>query len=209
MKNRRTAFSIFVARTAIACFGYGAFALVMLHVLRPENANHMISDYAIGPYGWIMTSCFLAMSVGCLTLLVGLFRNGPKSATGRISAVLLGLASVGLVISAIFPTDVKRPVTSAGYIHFISFLVNIGSIVFAAILLSVAVRSDPLWRGYQRTAIGLTSLIVLAFVLQFLTIIWRWQYALANRFFIIAVFAWMFATSVQLHTVTRESVPDS
>jgi hypothetical membrane protein len=155
-----TSRSTFSATTAIVCFVYGALALLIMHVLRPEYSSHMVSDYAVGPYGWVMTSCFLAMSIGCLMLLLGLFRSGPASRVARIGAFLLGIASVGLVISAIFPTDVKRPVTHSGYIHFISFLVNVGSILLAAVLLSLSFGSDSRWRTYQRTAVALTSLIL-------------------------------------------------
>jgi hypothetical membrane protein len=152
-----------------------------------------------------MTTCFLAMSIGCLMLLLGLLQSGPSSAVARLGTFLLGIVSVGLVISAIFPTDVKRPAAHSGYIHFISFLVNVGSILLAAVLLSAGFRSHPRWRTYQRTAVALTSLVVLGFVLQFFTIVWRWHYALANRFFIMAVLAWMFVTSIRLRAVTRDS----
>src|SRR5882762_1068039 len=67
-----------VATTAIACFTYSVLALLLLHVLRPDYApvNHMISDYAVGRYGWVMTTWFLATSCGCLMLL--LVRSGPQ-----------------------------------------------------------------------------------------------------------------------------------
>ena len=77
--------SMFFANTAIACFTYSVLALLLLHVLRPDYApaSHMISDYAVGPYGWVMTTWFLATSCGCLMLLLGLARSGPRSVTAR------------------------------------------------------------------------------------------------------------------------------
>ena len=76
--------STFFATVAIACFAYSALVLLVLlvllvmHVLRPDYApaSHMISDYAVGRYGWVMTSWFLAMSCGSLLLLLGLARSG-------------------------------------------------------------------------------------------------------------------------------------
>ena len=46
------------ATTAIACFAYFALALLLLHLLRPDYApaTTWISGYAVGPYGWIMTT---------------------------------------------------------------------------------------------------------------------------------------------------------
>ena len=121
--------SVFFATTSIACFTYSVLVLLLLHVLRPDYApaHHMISDYAVGRYGWVMTTFFLAMSCGCLMLLQGLIRSGPNLVAARIGTLLLGVASIGLVVSAIFPTDVRLPETVTGEIHFVSFLVNIGS----------------------------------------------------------------------------------
>lgn len=121
--------SSFFATVAIACFAYATLALLLMHVLRPDYApaSHMISDYAVGPYGWVMTTTFLAMSCGCSTLLLGLVRLGPRSASARVGTLLLGIASIGLVVSAIFPTDVAPPSTRTGDIHDISFLVNVTS----------------------------------------------------------------------------------
>jgi hypothetical protein len=72
--------SKFFATTAIACFTYSVLALLLLLVLRPAYApaSHMISDYAVGSYGWVMTTWFLATSCGCLMLLLGLARGGPS-----------------------------------------------------------------------------------------------------------------------------------
>jgi hypothetical protein len=58
--------SAFFAGAAIACFTYSALALLLLHVLPPDYApaSHMISDYAVGRYSWVMTTWFLAMSCG-------------------------------------------------------------------------------------------------------------------------------------------------
>src|SRR5579864_6545817 len=115
------------ATVTITCFAYLACALLLMHVLRPDYAvpTHMISDYAVGRYGWIMVSAFLAMSVGTFTLMLGLAFGGPATALGRIGAGLLGVASIGLVVSALFPTDLEEATTAtrSGFIHDMSFLV--------------------------------------------------------------------------------------
>jgi hypothetical protein len=199
--------SAFFATAAIACFVYGAVALLLLHVLRPDYspASHMISDYGVGPYGWIMQTVFLAMSGGCLTLLLGLARSGPSSVIARLALMLLAVAAIGVVVSAIFPTDlVGTPRTRAGEIHTFSFLVNVGSIFLATILLSVSFGSDTRWRTYQRTALILTSLIAIAFIVQFLTLHRGMPYGLANRFFVAVLFAWFLATSIRLRTLAHE-----
>jgi len=205
--HRASRFTSAVATTAIACFTYSVLALLLLHVLRPDYAptNHMISDYAVGRYGWVMTTWFLAMSCGCLMLLLGLARSGPSSIAARLGTLLLGIASVGLVISAVFPTDLEgAPSTRTGDIHDMSFLVNVGSILLAIVLLSVSFGSQPRWRPYRRTAMALASLVVLAAVLQLLTLRKGAPYGLTNRLFVTVLLAWLFATSIRLRKLERE-----
>ena len=203
-KNKST--SVFFATTSIACFTYSVLALLLLHVLRPDYApaHHFISDYAVGRYGWVMTTWFLAMSCGCLMLLLGLVRSGPTLVAARIGTFLLGVASIGLVVSAIFPTDVRLPQTRAGEIHDMSFLVNIGSILLAIVLLSLSFGSQPRWRPYRRTALTLAGLVVLAVVLQFLTLHKGAPYGLANRLAVTVLLAWLLTTAIRLRAVARE-----
>src|SRR5205809_2604665 len=84
--------STFFATTAIACFAYAALRSLLMHVLRPDYtpASHMISDYAGGRYGWVMTTAFLALSCGNLMLLLGLARIGPSSVVARLGTLLRG-----------------------------------------------------------------------------------------------------------------------
>ena len=194
----------FFATTAIACFAYAVLVLLLMHVLRPDYTpvDHMISDYAVGPYGWIMTTAWLGMSCGCLMLMLGLFRSGPTSIIARLGTLLLGVASIGLLVTAIFPTDLQgAPLTRSGNIHNMSFLVNVGSIFLATVLLAAGFGSDSRWRTYQRTAIALTLLVVVAFIFQFLTLHRGMPYGIANRFFIVVLFAWFLTTAVRLRAV--------
>ena len=197
----------FFATTAIACFVYFALALLLMHVLKPDFSpvNHMISDYAVGRHGWVMQTAFLALSSGNLMLLLGLARSGLGSVTARLGTFLLGVASIGLVVSAIYTTDLDdAPSTRAGDIHLVSFLVNVGSIILASVLLSISFGSHPRWRAYQRTAVTLAALVVLAFALQFLTLHRGMPYGLTNRLFVAVVLAWLLSTSIRLRALASE-----
>jgi len=80
---------------------------------------------------------------------------------------LSGILSIGPLITAIFPPDrMGTPSTRSGDIHDIRFLVNVVSILLASGLLSAGFGSDARWRAFQRTAVTLASLLVLASVLQ-------------------------------------------
>jgi hypothetical membrane protein len=198
--------AMFFGTAAIGCIAYAAVALLLMHVLRPDftPASHMISDYAVGPYGWVMQTIFVGLSAGCTMLLVGLACSGPTSIAARLGVLLLAVASIGLIVSAIFPTDLQgAPATRSGYLHTLSFFVNVASIILAIVLLATSFGSDPRWRPYQRTSVILLSLIALAFILQFLTLRKGAPYGLANRFFICVLLAWVIATSYRLRNLAR------
>ena len=59
---------------ATAAFVVSAVAVVALHALRPglDPASHRLSEYAVGPYGWLMVVAFGALALGTLALGVAL-----------------------------------------------------------------------------------------------------------------------------------------
>src|SRR5438445_6201117 len=66
--------SLFAARLAIAA-SIAAFVLLLsLHVLSPEfsPAWRMISEYANGQYGWVLSLMFIAYGASSLTLAVAI-----------------------------------------------------------------------------------------------------------------------------------------
>ena len=198
----------FFGNAAIGCGAYAALALLLMHILRPDLAptRHMISEYAVGTFGWVMQSVFVGLSLGCAALFVGLALNGPTSIAARLGVVLLAIASIGLIVSAIYRMDLPgTPSTPSGELHDLSFFVNVGSIVLAIVLLTASFGSDFRWRSYRRTSVVLLSLIALALVLQLLTllVLKGAPYGLVNRFFISVLLAWLIATSVRLRNLAR------
>ena len=193
---------------AVVCFAYSVFALLLLHLLRRDYVprDHMVSDYGVGPYSWVMNSCFLGLAGGFLALFLGLLRHGPRSVVGRIGTFLLIIPAIGVVVSAIFPVDLLgAPDTPTGEIHNISFFVNVVVIMLSSVLVSFSFGSDSRWSSYRRTALVLASFIVVAFVIQFRTLHRGMPYGYANRLFLIALFGWFFCTASRLRSVTRDS----
>ena len=153
----------------------------------------------------------LALSYGNLMLLLGLARIGPSSVVARLGTLLLGIACIGLVVTAIFPTDLEEArSTHTGDIHTMSFLVNVGSTILAVVLLlSVSFGSDPRWHTYRRTALTMAAVVVIAFVLQFLTLHRGAPYGLANRFFVAMLLAWLLTTSIRLRVLARDRASEA
>ena len=197
----RAASSSFAA-VAIACFVLFAFALLLVHALRPDRAltTTWISGYAVGRNGWIMTTAWLVASAGCLMLVLGLIRSGLRSGVARVAAALLGVLSIGFLVAAIFPPGP----TLSGDIHSIGFLVNVVCILFSSILLSVACRRDARWRTFQRTAVAFAILLVTMFVLQFATAYLEVMYGVVNRLFVTVLIMWLLAVSNRLRTLSSD-----
>jgi hypothetical membrane protein len=195
---------------AVGFFTYFVFALLVMHAVRPDYTvvDHMISDYAVGRSGWIMTTAFLSAAFGCLTLAMGLFRDGPTSWLGRIGASLLVITCAGLVVTAIFPTDLETaPSTSTGDIHTLSFQVNVVSILVSALCLAFSYGGSPSWRRRRMPALVFAGLLAAAFAAQFLTLHRGAPYGITNRIFVAILMAWLISNSLWLVWLPAERMP--
>lgn len=197
-----------LANAAIACFAVFALGVGVMHLLRPDYvpSSHMISDYAVGPWGGVMTMAFASASLGCLMLALALAHSGPGSVVGWVTTALFAVASVGLAVTAVFPTDLPGgPRTTSGYIHAMSFLVNVASLVLAAVLLAIVALRDARWRVHRLWGTVLALLLVLALVVQIKTMHRGMPYGLANRVFVAVMSCWFVVTAVRLRRLGRPS----
>lgn len=110
------------ADIAIGGIVYFFVAVVVLHFLRPEfnPVVHAVSNYAAGPYGYLMTAAFYALALSVFALALGLARSMVLTNRARLAVLLLNIASVGMIVMAIFPGDVHAlhpPATITGVIH--------------------------------------------------------------------------------------------
>lgn len=192
------------ANAALLCFAVFTLGVLSLHVLRSDVdvTIHKISDYAVGPWGGLMTAAFAGASLGCLMLALGFARSCAGSIPGRLCSAMFALASVGLAATAAYPTDKPgAPVTSVGDIHRISFLVNVASIVLAAILTTVVASRDARWRKHRLPAALLALLLVIAVVVQFRALYQGIAHGVANRFVIGTMVIWLVVTATRLRRV--------
>jgi hypothetical protein len=85
-----------LARTAtvtIVGIAYFTFIIIALHFLRPDldPFSRPTSEYAVGPYGFLMTSAFFSMSLASFALVIGLYQGVSQLARCRIGIGLLGI----------------------------------------------------------------------------------------------------------------------
>ena len=137
------------AVVAIVAAGTAAAALLLLHVLRPDldPTWRFVSEYALGPFGFVMTVAFLAIAAASAAL-VALIWGQARTVTGRIGAVLAAISGLGMLISATCPTDpITTPAdefTLSGTLHAVGGQLNFTP--FAILFLTIGLRRAHDWR---------------------------------------------------------------
>ena len=197
-----------VALVGIVCF---AVIIVALHFLRSDldPIRRPTSEYAVGSYGFLMTSAFFSMSLGSFALVIGLYREVPQPARSRIGLGLLGLWAVGVLIAMTFPIDLEgAPQTISGTIHGINGPLAFFSLTGGVTLVSRRFKQDEKWRPFHRTALTLSLIMLAAFIATFLNIATESGFAgLCQRIFLAAFVTWFFLTAVRLRSIAIGSVP--
>jgi hypothetical protein len=115
------------------------------------------------------------------------------------------VTAAGLIVTAIHPTDLPgSPQTRSGDIHELSFRVNVLGILLGVLALSAVLGARDAWRRDRRALRWLAALVVIALVLQFATLRKGLPYGLANRFFVMVVFAWMLFVAQRLRGIAAQ-----
>jgi hypothetical protein len=152
--------------------------LVVLHIVRADldPSWHMISEYAIGPTGWLMTAAFFSLGAALLALATALAprARGWQAATG---IVLLTIGGIGAVMGGLFPMGpVGTPMEQAtrhGMLHGVSFMLGVPGTVLGMTFLSAHLWRRPGWgagRGLLLATIGLVWLTLIVFAASMLTL---------------------------------------
>ncbi len=192
------------ASIALVGSTYFALIIVVLHFLRPDlnPLSQPTSRYAVGPYGFLMTTAFFSMSVASFALVIGLSQGVAKSARSRAGLGLLGLWAVGVLIAMIFPMDVEgTPPTLAGMIHQISGPLTFLCVSLGVNLVSWRFKQDDQWRPFYRIALILALVLLAGFVWTFLSFVSQSEFfGLAQRITLGALVTWMLLTAARLLT---------
>ena len=141
---------------SLICTGWFLASVVLLHLINPalDPVDHQISEYALGPSGWLMTVAFLVVGAGMVALGVGLRRSltpGPRVWAAWLIAVT-GVSFVGL---AVFPTDAlladgTTVGTFSGQMHILVSAVGPLFLVVGAFVLRGVFARDPRWHPLAR-----------------------------------------------------------
>lgn len=157
--HRRGADGI-IRRGGVAFF---AAAVIALHVLHPELdlRSRAVSEYASTRTGWLMMLAFFGLA-GALASAAFSFRTAS-----RPIAVLLVVATVGLVVAGLFPADpwTSTEPSEAGLIHGIgTLLVFLGLLAVAFMAPRSLARTHGETPGISRRARLLAWVMLAGFV---------------------------------------------
>ena len=128
--------------TAVSCA-----ALILLHVVSPdfEPSWRMVSEYANGRHGWLLTIVFFAWAISSFAL-VGALRPLSASTLGLVGLGLLCLAGIGQAMGGLFDINHK--------LHGPAAMIGIPALCAAAVVLTLAmarqsgIAAPPLWSAH-------------------------------------------------------------
>jgi len=112
----------------------------VLIFLRPDldPSWHTISEWAIGPHGWIMSAAFLISALSYAALLL-MLKSQLRRILGRTGLGILLICAIGGAGVGIFTTDpmpLHFPLSTRGTLHVIFGASQLVLLPFAALLIN-------------------------------------------------------------------------
>jgi hypothetical protein len=173
--------------------------LAALHVLSPEfdPAWRMVSEYALGNYGWVLALMFLAWALSCVTLFLAI-NSHIRTIGGKIGLGFLLAAAVGMSMAAIF--DVRHN------LHGLAAMIGMPSLPVAALLTSLSLARTPAWSPARRSLLWTANLTWISLVVMFAAVFIglsqsggefgsQVQAGWPNRFLVVAYCVWLITTA--------------
>jgi hypothetical protein len=153
---RATGASLAVLIFALVCFA----GVMLLHALRGEinPLRQVMSEYANGSHGLVMTIVFYGFGLASLALAFRLRRAIDLPGITRLFPLLLALAGSGLIVSGVF--EVERalvPDTIEEVIHSNASVVAFMLLIASMFLFSLACRSDARWWNFRWISASLSA----------------------------------------------------
>src|SRR5215218_4045961 len=197
--------TMFLALLAIVGIADFLLNVAALHFLRPDVnlVLEPISNYAVGPFGFLFTAADIGLGLAALALTLGLYLSIVPPGRSYVGLLLLGLYGISVLLAGIFPIDVDGEATMAGTIHNI-----VGNIAFfgfpiAVILLSLGMGKDERWRSFRRRALALSVVVSLTVILMMVGFSLGIGYGVTQRIFNVATLVCMLAVALHLRSVAR------
>ena len=197
--------TVFLALLAVVGIADFLLTLVALHVLRPDvnPVLEPISNYAVGPYGFLLTAANIGIGLAAFALMFGLYLGIAPPGRSYAGLFLLGVYGVSGLLAGIFPIDVGGEATTVGAIHNVVGNISFFCFPIAAILLSLGMGKDERWRSFRRPALALSLVIVLTVILTMVGFNLGVGFGVTQRIANVTALTWMLAVALHLRSVAR------
>ena len=139
--------------------------LANLHILSPEfdPSFRMVSEYALGHYGWVLSLMFLAWGISAWALAVALWSQ-VQTRAGKVGLWFLVIAGIGEAMASVF--DITHDIG-----HSIAGVLGIGGFIVAALVLSVSLGRTQAWRSARSPLLWIANLNWISVVLLGATLV--------------------------------------
>jgi hypothetical protein len=186
---------------------YVIAVILLVHVLRPEDDlfSSPISLYAVGRFGFLMTTALFTWGLAGWALGLGLRRALAQAARSPVGLALLVVFGAGLIVASFVPMDVPfRPhnPSPTGALHLFSASLSTVLSPFAALLVSNGFQCEVGWRDFRPFARRLAFVILAAMALVFtIFVTYPPMFGLAQKTYALLVLSWMMAVGKRLNAV--------
>ncbi len=185
------------ARVAIAAAGAVLLLLAGLHVLSPEfdPSWRVVSEYANGRYGWVLSLMFASWALSSWALAVTV-RSQVNAIGGKIGLGLLIAAGVGEAMASVF--DINHP------LHNLAGMIGVPSLPIAAVLISVRLGRTPAWSAAKNLLLWTANLTWASLILMVAALIVRIRLVgWANRLLVVVYCVWVVIVARQALQLRR------
>jgi Protein of unknown function (DUF998) len=190
--NGRVRIARITERVVFLCAAYFVIVLIVLHIFEPEfdPRFRFMSEYALGDYGWLMTTTFFALGLAPFVAAIGLRNINQSSRTTCIGLGLLVVAAMFIWLAGIFRDSIP---------HLLAGVVAFPTMVMAVLLLSWTFRRATGWQTIYRS----TLFIGLGMLAMFLAMVADvGMPGLQQRVFIFLFLLWL---SIVVHKSVRST----
>jgi Protein of unknown function (DUF998) len=153
------------ARLAMVAAVATLLLLASLHILSPEfdPSFRMVSEYALGHYGWVLSLMFLVWGMSSWALALALWSQ-VKTKAGKVGLWFLVIAGLGEAMASVFDITHDPGHSIAGVLGMVGFPI-------AAVLLSLSLGRLPAWHGVRSLLLWIANLSWISVVLLVATLV--------------------------------------
>jgi Protein of unknown function (DUF998) len=149
---------------AILATGAAILLLASLHILSPEFSPswRVISEYAFGHYGWVLSLMFLSSGIGTWALAAAIWSQ-VRTTAAKVGLWFLLISGTGSAMASVF--DVTHEIG-----HGIAGLLGVLGFPIAALLLSVDLGRQETWKPARRALLWIANLSWISIMLLVATL---------------------------------------